>query len=659
MTRAHIAIIKPVPSALSLGVPLLQRKCNCGGAVGLSSECSECQTKRLLGKPLQTKLHINEPGDEYEQEADQVAEQVLTMPDATVNAKTLLSGETPLVQREASRISGAGMETAPSIVQDVLSSPGQPLDLATRAFFAPRFGHDFANVRVHADTKAAQAAASVNSRAYTIEDDIVFGAGQYDLVTANGRNLLAHELTHVVQQSMGADRKIQRAEMAIDSLKVAVNFDHLEDVAEADIAGQLLSMIQSWIGPDLAESFQADIDTLSPDARRWTMFAIQLLMDNAKDRMSGELAADFSRLMVYAPQAAYPPAPDELFVREVLRVAGRLETAATASLTMPRQRTEKKIKKIVEPRQMEQDLDVDELKRRLVPALEHWLRKKDPLNWSEEGTRSLSDFQSLGDIILAAARTFFSPYGDAARSNIYTQIPAWKGATHIYDVGTKSITEGSLLNLLTNRAELVGRNTDPSNSDFIDTSIFTDVSFNSTRESDRQALNEILKTMLENGEMHEIAERLERVTGERTRSSGIGPMIGLATQYDAATYRTACEGHWKQVDTLCHEIVHAMVHPRFEAVVVPFSQIISEGFTEVLGAQLHNDHVIPKAKDDPGFKSTIEAEVRGKPCPDPAKATIDYGAAGQAAEEIRQLVGDNNFRAAYFLGKPELAGLPG
>jgi hypothetical protein len=88
----------------------------------------------------------------------------------------------------------------PPIVHEVLRSPGQPLDPVTRAFMEPRFGHDFSQVRVHADSKAAESAQAVNALAYTVGRDVVFGAGQYAVGTSEGQRLLAHELAHVVQQ---------------------------------------------------------------------------------------------------------------------------------------------------------------------------------------------------------------------------------------------------------------------------------------------------------------------------------------------------------------------------------------------------------------------------------------------------------------------------
>lgn len=91
----------------------------------------------------------------------------------------------------------------PPIVHEVLGSAGQPLDGPTRAFFEPRFGHDFSRVRVHTDEKAVESARLVNARAYTVGDNVVLGSEQ-NPSSSSTRRLLAHELTHVVQQSNSA-----------------------------------------------------------------------------------------------------------------------------------------------------------------------------------------------------------------------------------------------------------------------------------------------------------------------------------------------------------------------------------------------------------------------------------------------------------------------
>lgn len=122
---------------------------------------------------------------------------------------------------------------APPIVNEVLRSAGQPLDANTRASMEPRFGHDFSRVRIHSDERAAESARAVNALAYTVGRDVVFGMQQYRPETREGRRLLAHELTHVVQQGGGAisspallrlnppgDRFEQEAELVANALMV-------------------------------------------------------------------------------------------------------------------------------------------------------------------------------------------------------------------------------------------------------------------------------------------------------------------------------------------------------------------------------------------------------------------------------------------------------
>jgi hypothetical protein len=96
--------------------------------------------------------------------------------------------------------SDSGPTVVPPSVYEVLRSAGQPLNAATRAFMEPRFGHDFSAVRVHTDAKAAESARDLNASAYTVGSNIVFGAAQFLPETQTGRQLLSHELIHVVQQ---------------------------------------------------------------------------------------------------------------------------------------------------------------------------------------------------------------------------------------------------------------------------------------------------------------------------------------------------------------------------------------------------------------------------------------------------------------------------
>lgn len=184
-------------------------------------------------RTIQTKLTVNAPGDAYEQEADRAAEQVMRMSEPGAAAAPTSSpgpgiqracacggtcddcrqkhpeDEHAHVQMKATGPASTGGTEAPPIVHDVLRSPGQPLDSATRAFMEPRFGQDFSGVRVHADAQAAESASAVQARAYTVGQDIVFGAGEFAPGVEAGGRLLGHELAHVVQQGIASDHSAQ------------------------------------------------------------------------------------------------------------------------------------------------------------------------------------------------------------------------------------------------------------------------------------------------------------------------------------------------------------------------------------------------------------------------------------------------------------------
>ena len=237
---------------------LIQRTCACGGS------CANCMQRKDERRMLQPKLVVGAPNDKYEREADRVAEQVMSMPEPQVQllgegleeeeeeepiqTKPRVDRITPLVQRQeeleeeeeylypklvdevqrkcedSEEENSAAVQSKPSggrtpqvasslavQINSLRESGGQPLSEETRAFFEPRFGHDFSHVRVHTDVQAAESSRALNAQAYTVGHDVVFGAGQYAPETTDGRRLLAHELTHILQQSGRVSQLIQRA----------------------------------------------------------------------------------------------------------------------------------------------------------------------------------------------------------------------------------------------------------------------------------------------------------------------------------------------------------------------------------------------------------------------------------------------------------------
>lgn len=174
----------------------LQRKCACGTHTPGGGACAACEGKN---EGLQRKLALGSVNDPLEHEADRIAEQVVTK-----TGPVGINPAPPRIQR-ASASSAIGHDVAPPSVLRILADSGRPLDAPLRRDMEERFGHDFSQVRVHQSRAAAQSAIDVGALAYTIGRNIVFGANQFAPETRAGRRLLAHELTHVVQQSSSAN----------------------------------------------------------------------------------------------------------------------------------------------------------------------------------------------------------------------------------------------------------------------------------------------------------------------------------------------------------------------------------------------------------------------------------------------------------------------
>lgn len=156
---------------------------------------------------IQPKLMVSASGDKYEREADRIAEQVMGISGAQLQRTRLEDAESggggnagEQLHRKSLRSNDSGRIAGTPSLSAVASSPGRPLDPTTRTFMESRFGYDFSGVRVHIGSRAGAAAESVQARAFTLKSDIVFGPGQYAPADSAGRKLIAHELTHVIQQ---------------------------------------------------------------------------------------------------------------------------------------------------------------------------------------------------------------------------------------------------------------------------------------------------------------------------------------------------------------------------------------------------------------------------------------------------------------------------
>jgi hypothetical protein len=255
---------------------------------------------------VQTQLKVGQPNDKYEQEADRVAGQVMSMPDSSIHlqpigdeeeepiqAKPLAESITPLIQRQADeeeeliqskpilqqqpaeeeeeimpklqlqeeeeellqpKSDSREIGLVPELESEInnLNGKGQALPEETRAFFEPRFGQDFSQVKTHTDSSANKLARSIHARAFTKGNNIVFGRGEFSPGNTNGKTLLAHELTHVVQQNGPVRRKpISRKANTIRKTNVRsglqINEGNKKTIQRVPVnAGTLITMLEDY-----------------------------------------------------------------------------------------------------------------------------------------------------------------------------------------------------------------------------------------------------------------------------------------------------------------------------------------------------------------------------------------------------------------------------
>jgi len=180
---------------------LVQRKCKCGAESKLSGQCDECEKDKFLG--VQTKLRVGAANDACEQEADYVADQIMRRPTNRDCGERTEKHQGKylklIVQRKVSN-QLSSQSSVPSSVDKVLGSTGKPLEGSTREFMESRFEHEFSQVKIHTGNDADQSAREINARAYTVGQNVVLANGEYAPSSNTGRLLLAHELTHTIQQ---------------------------------------------------------------------------------------------------------------------------------------------------------------------------------------------------------------------------------------------------------------------------------------------------------------------------------------------------------------------------------------------------------------------------------------------------------------------------
>ncbi|MBK8553603.1 MAG: DUF4157 domain-containing protein [Ignavibacteria bacterium] len=240
---------------------------------------------------FQAKLSINQPNDIYEQEADAMADKVMRM-SINKNENTFFK-PVNILQRKCAHCedeeklhlkgNGNGEAEAGNEVTNYIgniNSGGTVLPEQVRSFFEPRFGYDFSNVRIHKDSVAAKSAQSINALAYTSGNNIVFNQNQYSPETDRGKRLLAHELTHVVQQTnSGHNSLISRAVKECEPDHVLTWADYSGAIPRGATVGAItLSGVQK-VMDNGKPKFQGILDS----ACSWALEKHKSASDNTKN----------------------------------------------------------------------------------------------------------------------------------------------------------------------------------------------------------------------------------------------------------------------------------------------------------------------------------------------------------------------------------------
>jgi hypothetical protein len=285
---AQVVMPKPelaIAPAMSVSQPL--------GNMGIQRQCSECEQGMEFGKDsdemssvagVQTKLTVGTVGDKYEQEADQVAAQVMSMPvapdhspqvqrfgeeDNPVQRWSLAQSITPVVQRQVDepvqmrslvqRAFQAGGNEASGDLEGRLNASkggGSALAPEVRAFMEPRFGADFSSVRVHTGGEAVQMNRELGAQAFAHGSDVYFGAGK----SPGNNELTAHELTHVVQQNVGNQNAAQKIMPYRASTTTHFNAEQEGDLKEETFNQKKDKETKPWIEKIIIHFYMAKRD---------------------------------------------------------------------------------------------------------------------------------------------------------------------------------------------------------------------------------------------------------------------------------------------------------------------------------------------------------------------------------------------------------------
>jgi hypothetical protein len=609
---------------------------------------------------VQPKLAVSTPGDANERDADTVAEWVARQPAEQIGAFPAADSAPPTgppVQPKRRSADQSGTVATPAVEQ-VLVSPGEPLSAEVRASMEPFLGHDLGHVRIHTDAAAAVGADTIAARAFTHGHHIAFARNQYEPASATGRQLLAHELTHVVQQASRAGG-IDRAVHQIGNARILIDYGDVVGHDSPAKHQQQIERCYTALAGKPAADVRAAVAGLTESKRRWLVFALDLLTDNPLPGLDLEQAA--RRLIDHAPEAVvHDPlgATWREFATEAMRASGWLELALTSKLTVPGKAAQELLDELYNPtaaaggtsssacpanRPASHQLDEPRLRADLRPLMGGYLaRQAGDFRSQGVGVQDVTQIGPVADLVKVEALRFFAPYIGHSHTRKFQQ--SWRYSAHL----TPSTARGAIP-AETKRAFLENR----ARARAAEVGLLDEVHYDPRCPGDELVLADILDKLAADAS---VQADLDTIVSWRsfTEHGPESAEVTINLQYKRST--DACDARWMAVESLCHELMHVYVSEEFVD-LHRNRQLIKEGFSEILGDQLYED-IRATAGKDRVYRRQFEQGLDPDACSGAIRESRrGYPAAANAADDIRRIVGDDRFRAAYFLGRIGLAGL--
>ena len=382
---------------------------------------------------------------------------------------------------------------------------------------------------------------------------------------------------------------------------------------------------------------------------RWLFWALKFLVGN-KDRLNGIDVKTATKSLFNAVcggqirMRAVDPSNERNFGREILRIIGYRQQYLAGSLAAPNRMELAPYYALDVEAPKEEPLDVKLLDERLETELIDLMKRHDP--GYGESVQLTHDPLATAKAVHRFARDYFRPYIAAIVTLPVTLSQPIDQRLRSLD--KEEFKDPLRISLLFNRAQGLP--------------LLADAHFNTARVADHKNLEGRVALMLEKGGVRELVDRHLRVT---PRTGHTQKFIALQSVFqkfkEQKVEEAVAAAQWQRIGSISHELMHFYCHHGFEAKqkTVQFGQVIIEGFTELLGAELYD-----KLRANVAMSGPLTDSLRGEA---PVKEFVrlaqgasskgGYEAATERARKIYQKVGKNNTWAAYFLGKAELVGL--